>query len=755
MRALPILLLVLLGAPAEEPRFEGRTAVEWARVFEGCGPDDFAGHVARLAAGGEKALAVLVKMLASESEIACWSIPPLEAMGERAAPAIPALVRAMGREDLGFHVIDVLAAVGPRAVPALCEALESPSRITRLYATCALQCFLPARQAVEGLTHALKDKSADVRMEAASGLRPSCGPAGREAVAGLTRALGDENADVRLAATTTLGNIESEEAATIRGLVLALRDAREKTREEAATALLHVGIATGPVADDLLASLESESIKVRKWVSAALADLASGPGGRVPLNRIRALLSSKDPMARRAALHLAEGCGPAARELVPHILAGLRDKDVEFRVASAHCLGGIPHSSMDAVRMLLMAVESGPPELRDAAAWALRALDAAANVILPRLRARLAKEPDPTVRLSILRSLHHLDPERVDEDVADLRRILETADTRTATSALYQLWDIASAATIPALTWALGHEDEGIRETAADSLGSLGPLAAPAKDALRRLEKDSSLLARSAAVSALARIDDRPAEGAARLRAMLEKIDAPLDQLGLLERIHDLGQDAEFVSARVLKIFRNEPVEAWDSCALPGLLDVVRDIALAKILAGLDDTANGLDVRLSECSVVVGGKCDSRDDLAFVIRWLGEDAVPGLVGPLRNARAVSVRWRVALALGEMEVKPASAVPALIEALRDSREDLRVRWAAAMSLAKIPKRLHISIPALLATLSEEDLRLRWYAIDALGAYGAAAAPAIKSLEILAEHPDLGPAARAALDAIRPK
>src|SRR5262249_55929833 len=62
----------------------------------------------------------------------------------------------------------------------------------------------------------------------------------------------------------------------------------------------------------------------------------------------------------------------------------------------------------------------------------------------------------------------------------------------------------------PALTRALGHEDARVRIDAADDLGLIGPPAADAMPALRKLmEEDADPLARIAGAKALAAIDPK------------------------------------------------------------------------------------------------------------------------------------------------------------------------------------------------------------------------------------------------------
>ena len=70
-------------------------------------------------------------------------------------------------------------------------------------------------------------------------------------------------------------------------------------------------------------------------------------------------------------------------------------------------------------------------------------------------------------------------------------------------------------------------------------------------------------------------------------------------------------------------------------------------------------------------------------------------------------------------------RPAAAVPDLIEAVSDSRPD--VRWRAVWALGQIGPDAAPAVPVLRAALSDADLR--WRAAEALGGIGPPAAAAV--------------------------
>jgi HEAT repeat protein len=118
------------------------------------------------------------------------------------------------------------------------EKLEDPDPQVRRQAARSLAA-LEAKEAVPGLTTALKDKDDGVRASAAEALW-SIGPAAKEAIPALTAALKDKNVDVRLNAAGALGGIGPEAKSAVPALNAALKDQNEDVRNAAAKALSHI-----------------------------------------------------------------------------------------------------------------------------------------------------------------------------------------------------------------------------------------------------------------------------------------------------------------------------------------------------------------------------------------------------------------------------------------------------------------------------------------------------------------------------------
>jgi len=139
---------------------------------------------------------------------AAWSLGNL---GAAAEPAVPDLVRALGRDDTNVVVAGALARIGPAAaaaVPELVRALGSGDDGRRWRAARTLGRIGPAAEAaVPALTGALRDPNSVVRAHAARALG-RIGPAAKRAAAELQRATGDPEAGVRDEARKALARLQ-------------------------------------------------------------------------------------------------------------------------------------------------------------------------------------------------------------------------------------------------------------------------------------------------------------------------------------------------------------------------------------------------------------------------------------------------------------------------------------------------------------------------------------------------------------------
>lgn len=127
-------------------------------------------------------------------------------------------------------------------------------------------------------------------------------------------------------------------------------------------------------------------------------------------------------------------------------------------------------------------------------------------------------------------------------------------------------------------------------------------------------------------------------------------------------------------------------------------------------------------------------------------------AVPALIAALKEDKEPAVRASVAEALGGIGKFARAAVPGLLAALKDT--DALVRETAAEALADINADAKTVVPALVKLLGDPDRDVRCAAATAIGDFGVDAREAVPELKkaLKDKHPFVREAAADALKAI---
>jgi HEAT repeat protein len=107
-------------------------------------------------------------------------------------------------------------------------------------------------------------------------------------------------------------------------------------------------------------------------------------------------------------------------------------------------------------------------------------------------------------------------------------------------------------------------------------------------------------------------------------------------------------------------------------------------------------------------------------ETALTMEWLGDRAAVGPLAEALNDANPHRRHAAARALGWIPKAGGRAAKALIQALLDQSQPQPVREEAAESLAYLHDAK--AIPALISVLDEPDVRLRFWAVFALGGIG---------------------------------
>lgn len=298
-RAAALRALVALGA---EP---GRLQPLLEHALKDSSPEVRRAGLAGLVTQGDPArfgTAPLLDLLGNEAgPIRGVAIRALGRLGEKGAPAVPALTGLLGDLALRGEAITALGKIGPPAVPAVPQLIEAG-----------------------------KTGGADVQatvLSAFAGIG-----AGADAALPLIRAcLGEKDPRVRAAAAQALARVERDSVKTPAALMPLLKDERPAVRSSAALALAQFGEKAGEARPILLAMLKQEDDRY-----VALEALkAIGVTSVAELNQAGII---KDSAVRLYVCAQLAQLGPQAREALPRLRAFSRDEDPRVREAAKAAL---------------------------------------------------------------------------------------------------------------------------------------------------------------------------------------------------------------------------------------------------------------------------------------------------------------------------------------------------------------------------------------------------------------------------------
>jgi len=365
-------------------------------------------------------------------------------------------------------------------------------------------------------------------------------------------------------------------------------------------------------------------------------------------------------MRRAAALVLACACGCAS---IPGLVSRLETGPTQARIDAAGRLAYLQHDRpgevLQAVRPLIAAVEEGPGELREMALQALGEFGPAAVEAVPAILEviRSGEEIGQVNALWALRRIH-LRVKHVPMLVAALESDRDGL-CETAATTLGMLGPGASQA-VPALTKALGAEWFRTRWYAARALGYVGKDAAQAKDALvsRINDAEEDYRVRISSADAFVKIGLRDAAAVPGLVQIL-KMDGQFPRRTALRALAAIGPEASGAFAGVAVALRDEDCFVRENAA----------IAMAAISPDARGLAALADMIARET------RSPTKHDAIRALGAFGSDALPLL---RRMLSQEDDRHIAALALGE--VGPA--------ALDDLAGLLDERWLGYSALRAI-------------------------------------------------------------------
>jgi HEAT repeat protein/WD40 repeat protein len=286
----------------------------------------------------------------------------------------------------------------------------------------------------------------------------------------------------------------------------------------------------------------------------------------------------------------------------------------------------------------------------------------------------------------------------------------EDRDTRLlATSALAQFGPEA----VPPLTKALQDKDVFVRRTAAFSLGEMGPDAKSGVLALLEAIKDEESDVRINALHALGEIGSEAKDAVKQLGASLKDKDAGT-RLAVISTLANIGQPALVELQDALKD-ENADVRAT---ALAGLGRIGTQAKTAAPLLRTAQKDGDLSVRI-----------EAYHALACVSPSEAKNSVAFLVDALKDPKNFQYQRMIISALGEIGPEAKTAVPLLVNMLKDEFHKFQVVEA----LAGIGPGAEPAVPLLIEDLKSELQPVRFRAAVALGRIGPGAKSAEKALK----------------------
>ncbi|MEI8376113.1 MAG: HEAT repeat domain-containing protein [Planctomycetota bacterium] len=421
---------------------------------------------------------------------------------------IPICVKLLEDPDpaIRSRIMTAIAEQGVEAMPGLIEALKDDK--AAFWALIILRDIGPAaKDAIPSITEKLKDKRPEIRREAILTLG-AFGEAAVPAVPQIAAMLSDEHAGT--AATFVLGQlgqIPKDAEATVRTNAKS-NDPMLSTTSLWALARVHPEDKElrRDTTEKLVASLKDKNAFVRVAAARALAALPPAPEITVPIWE-KALKDADETTMR----HAMDALAALGAQAVPRLMDALKHE--KFRVDIVYALGRIGPDAAPAAGELAKLVEDKKSRVAHEAIIALGNIGPGAKDAVPALVKALEQTADKDLNFAaIAYALGKIGPGAAAAESVLLKQ-LESKDDNVRLLSAWALAQIrptsadVAAKTVPVLTAGLALSVLEDRLLSAEALGSFGPLAKSAADALKKAATDENKDVQEAAAKALKAVE--------------------------------------------------------------------------------------------------------------------------------------------------------------------------------------------------------------------------------------------------------
>ncbi len=474
--------------------------------------------VAEAAPEGARLGALIESLASPETSARLDAMAQLGRMGEKAARAVPTLVKMLGDESatVRAHAARTLGQIGPSAKPAVAKLVSligDKDAVVRREAVAALGKIGPKPDTVLPLlVEQLEKADPPTRIRALAALADM----GEAAVPRLIEALKNEKAAYW--ACLVLSEIGPKAKAAVPALLETLKDKRPGVRREAILALAAIGASSQDAVAALCKCLDDK-------INCVPATYALGSIGQVPSDveaRIRANVDSSDPILATVSAWALAKLHPNDEQLqrgaIERLGQRMMDRDPRVRRAAVEAFLDLDPDPEISRPIIKKVMDQADPEVLDAAMNTLAGLG---EKVLPRLIEALKH---PQVRARAAAIIARIGPPAKDA-VPALIEALDDANSETRIEVLLALGAIGSGAevAVPEVTRALDDPDMNVRYAACCALGKIGgPACSAADELLENLSGVDRVLAVSSAW-ALARLDPRCPKIAAKAVPVLIK----------------------------------------------------------------------------------------------------------------------------------------------------------------------------------------------------------------------------------------